>query len=86
MPKHRKRPEKAYKNLDFLNSHEARPVRILAELFEPFRRFRQQDVRDTVVFLGYARIQTMAEAPVPDASATATPQAEMKGPHGPTVL
>ncbi|OGG45649.1 MAG: Rossman fold protein, TIGR00730 family [Candidatus Handelsmanbacteria bacterium RIFCSPLOWO2_12_FULL_64_10] len=62
MSKSRQCPEKAYKNLEFLNSHEARPIRILAELFEPLRRFRQQEVRDTVVFFGSARIHPMSEA------------------------
>ncbi|MSS73193.1 MAG: TIGR00730 family Rossman fold protein [Candidatus Latescibacteria bacterium] len=62
MPKPRKRPEKAYNDSEFLNSTDARPIRILAELFEPLRRFRQHDVRDTVVFFGSTRIHPMAEA------------------------
>ena len=33
------RPEKAYKNLEFLNSSEARAIRILCEYEEPKRRF-----------------------------------------------
>lgn len=49
------RPEKAYKNMDFLNSPEARAVRILCEYEEPKRRFEAQKVDDTIVFFGSAR-------------------------------
>src|SRR5687767_206486 len=53
----------AYLNPDFLESEEARPLRILAEYLEPLRRFRAQDIQDTVVFFGSARIHSreMAE-------------------------
>ncbi|MBU0756162.1 MAG: LOG family protein, partial [Planctomycetes bacterium] len=50
------KPEKAYKNLDFLNSPDARQVRILAEFLEPMARFRKHQIHDTVVFFGSARI------------------------------
>jgi uncharacterized protein (TIGR00730 family) len=50
-------PEKAYSNQEFLNSPDARTIRILAEFLEPFRRFRKYKVRDTIVFFGSARIQ-----------------------------
>ena len=49
------RPEKAYKNLDFLHSSEARAIRILCEYEEPKRRFAEQNVDDTIVFFGSAR-------------------------------
>ena len=49
-------PIKAYKNLDFLNSPDARLIRILAEFLEPLSRFRQEQVRETVVFFGSARL------------------------------
>ena len=52
--------EKAYKNLDFLNSPEARPVRILCEYEEPGVRFAQHNVRDTIVFFGSARAKSVA--------------------------
>jgi uncharacterized protein (TIGR00730 family) len=55
------KPEKAYKDLEFLNSPDARLVRMLAEFLAPERRFRQKAVRDTVVFFGSARIRSMAE-------------------------
>jgi len=48
-------PEKAYKNLGFLNSPAARHIRILCEYEEPRQRFKEQRVRDTIVFFGSAR-------------------------------
>ena len=45
----------AYHDLDFLNSSDARPVRILSEYLEPLKRFRTQNIQDTVVFFGSAR-------------------------------
>lgn len=61
-PEHR--PEKAYKNLRFLSSPDARAVRVLCEFMEPQSRFRKYNIRDTVVFFGSARIKTPAEADV----------------------
>jgi len=47
--------DKAYKNLDFLTSPEARTVRILSEYLEPQARFARYRIKDTVVFFGSAR-------------------------------
>jgi len=47
--------EKAYKNLEFLNSRDARTLRILSEYLEPLSRFAHYNVTDTVVFFGSAR-------------------------------
>ncbi len=47
---------KAYKNTEFLNSPEARTIRILCEYLEPERRFNKYNIRDTIVFFGSARI------------------------------
>jgi len=47
---------KAYKNAEFLNSPEARTIRMLAEYLEPESRFRKYNIRDTIVFFGSARI------------------------------
>jgi hypothetical protein len=47
--------DKAYKNLDFLASPEARTLRILSEYVEPQARFARYRVKDTVVFFGSAR-------------------------------
>lgn len=52
-----KRAPKAYKDLNFLNSREARPLRILAEYLEPEKRFREASIKHTVVFFGSARIR-----------------------------
>jgi uncharacterized protein (TIGR00730 family) len=48
----------AYLNQEFLESPEARPIRILAEYLEPLRRFKQQKIQDTVVFFGSARVDS----------------------------
>jgi hypothetical protein len=47
---------KAYKNPTFLNSTDARILRIMAEYLEPESRFRELRVKDTIVFFGSARI------------------------------
>ncbi len=53
---------KAYRDEAFLNSREARPVRLLAEYLGPERCFADARVRDTIVFLGSARLVPRAEA------------------------
>src|ERR687896_447410 len=52
----------AYLDGTFLESDEARPIRILAEYLEPLRRFRQQKIQDTVVFFGSARVHSRERA------------------------
>ena len=47
--------EKAYNNQDFMNSREARSLRMLSEYLEPQARFKHYDVTDPVVFFGSAR-------------------------------
>jgi len=56
------RPFKAYKNMDFLNSPEARSIRVQCELTEPAVRFEQFGIKNTIVFFGSARIQEPKEA------------------------
>ncbi len=46
----------AYEDREFLESDDARPLRILAEYLEPLRTFRREGVRDTIVFFGSARL------------------------------
>src|SRR6516225_2889018 len=46
----------AYKNESFLDSPDARPLRILSEYLEPLSHFRAEKIFDTVVFFGSARI------------------------------
>src|SRR6202030_425204 len=47
---------------EFLESAEARPIRILAEYLEPLRRFKDQRIQDTVVFFGSARVDSRERA------------------------
>jgi uncharacterized protein (TIGR00730 family) len=46
----------AYKNEGFLDSDDARPLRILAEYLEPMHAFQREGVCDTIVFFGSARL------------------------------
>jgi uncharacterized protein (TIGR00730 family) len=48
-------PSKAYLNLGFLKSADARVLRILSEYLEPLSRIRWQKVEDAIVFFGSAR-------------------------------
>ena len=52
----------AYLDPLFLESEEARPLRILAEYLEPLDRFKAQNIQDTVVFFGSARIHSREAA------------------------
>ena len=52
----------AYQYGEFLESAEARPIRILSEYLEPLRRFREQKIQDTVVFFGSARVDSRERA------------------------
>ena len=52
----------AYVHPEFLESDEARPIRILAEYLEPLRRFKDQKIQDTVVFFGSARVDSRERA------------------------
>jgi uncharacterized protein (TIGR00730 family) len=52
----------AYHDQEFLESTDARPVRVLAEYLEPARRFRHENIQDTVVFFGSARVHSRQAA------------------------
>ena len=52
----RPRPPLAYKNEAFLDSDDARPLRILAEYLEPLHAFHHERICDTIVFFGSARL------------------------------
>lgn len=54
--------EKAYHNKQFIDSPQARQVRVLAEFLEPQARFRKYKVSDTIVFFGSARTKPAEEA------------------------
>ena len=47
----------AYRDEKFLDSDEARPLRILAEYLEPLRAFHDERIHDTIVFFGSARLR-----------------------------
>ena len=55
-------PVKAYKNPDFIDSREARILRIMAEYLETEKRMREAGIEDTVVFFGSARIPSREDA------------------------
>jgi uncharacterized protein (TIGR00730 family) len=46
----------AYKKDEFLQSEDARPLRILAEYLGPMHAFRRARISDTIVFFGSARL------------------------------
>ncbi|HUB77688.1 MAG TPA: TIGR00730 family Rossman fold protein [Bryobacteraceae bacterium] len=56
-PDHGQVRKVAYLNEEFLNSPDARALRILSEFLEPLAHFRREKIRDTVVFFGSARIR-----------------------------
>ncbi len=60
----------AYRDQAFLDTPDARPLRVMSEYFEPLRRLRRENVHDTIVFFGSARI------PGPEAMQAAQAQAE----------
>jgi uncharacterized protein (TIGR00730 family) len=52
--KRQERP--AYRDQQFLDSDEGRPVRILSEYLKPLASFQKENIQDTVVFFGSARL------------------------------
>ena len=52
----------AYLNEEFLETAEARPIRILSEYLEPLQRFKEQKIQDTVVFFGSVRVDSRERA------------------------
>src|SRR6202022_1947864 len=57
-----KRAPLAYQNKPFLNSPDGRILRLLSEYSEPLSRFRREQIQDTVVFFGSARIHSRDNA------------------------
>ena len=55
-------PQKAYKNLEFLNSPAARHIRILCEYEETRQRLMAHRVHHTIVFFGSARTRSTEDA------------------------
>jgi uncharacterized protein (TIGR00730 family) len=62
MTERRQQHAKAYSNPSFLNSKDARVLRILSEYLEPRSRFERLHVDDTIVFMGSARVKSREEA------------------------
>jgi len=56
------RQPKAYHNARFLESRDARAIRILSEYLEPLSRFERSQVQDTIVFMGSARLKSKEAA------------------------
>jgi uncharacterized protein (TIGR00730 family) len=56
-PVSRADPPLAYRDAHFLESDDARAVRILSEYLAPLAAFTRERVHDTVVFLGSSRLQ-----------------------------
>ncbi|HXW15719.1 MAG TPA: LOG family protein [Terriglobia bacterium] len=52
----------AYQNLRFLESADARALRILSEYYDPLAHFRRAGVQNTVVFFGSARVGSREDA------------------------
>jgi len=68
------RRPKAYQDTRFLDSKDARALRILAEYLEPLYRFQRHHVQDTIVFMGSARLLSKSAAMASLAQAQATGQ------------
>ena len=47
---------KAYENVDFMNSADARIIRMMAEFLHPQAKFKKHKIVDTIVFFGSARL------------------------------
>src|SRR5260221_2381748 len=58
MTERKRVPTKAYQNSGFLESKDARALRILSEYLEPKSRFDYHRVDDTIVVMVSARIQS----------------------------
>src|ERR1700730_12923738 len=48
-------PLPAYRNEEFLDTPDARPLRILSEYLYPLSHFKNEKISDTIVFFGSAR-------------------------------
>ncbi|MDH4200592.1 MAG: LOG family protein [Spirochaetia bacterium] len=50
--------ERSYLNREFMESTDARSIRILSEYYHPMQVFRKRQVHDTIVFFGSARAKS----------------------------
>ena len=56
------RPVPAFHNPEFMESGDARPIRIMSEYVEPRTRFERLNVNNTIVFFGSARTRSLEDA------------------------
>ena len=56
------RPVPAFHNPEFMESHDARPIRIMSEYVEPRTRFERLNVNNTIVFFGSSRTRSLEDA------------------------
>ena len=54
--------EHFYYNREFLGSPDGRSIRLLSEYFGPLQRFRRNNIQDTIVFFGSARLKSEENA------------------------
>ena len=62
MKTHLEKAPKAYHNTEFLNSPAGRVIRIISEYQEPFERLKKNNIKDTIVFFGSARLKSPEDA------------------------
>jgi uncharacterized protein (TIGR00730 family) len=55
MPRQSNQPVRAYEDMNFLHSPNARALRIPSEYLEPNSRFKHYRIEDTIIFFGSAR-------------------------------
>ena len=67
-------PERAYRDPEFMNSPEARSLRILAEYLEPQERFEDFNIKDTILFFGSARLLPRCRPPASTAAMSPAPK------------
>ena len=56
------KPSTFYKDPEFMNSPDARSLRILSEYLGPLSKFQRENIKDTIVFFGSARTLPAAQA------------------------
>ncbi|HPS65169.1 MAG TPA: TIGR00730 family Rossman fold protein [Ignavibacteria bacterium] len=62
MKNHLEKAPKAYNNTEFLGSPAGRVIRLISEYQEPLERLKKNNIRDTIVFFGSARLKSPEDA------------------------
>src|SRR5271170_7592095 len=55
-------PKPPHEDLEFLQSTPARPLRIMAEYMQPMMQLKKENIGDTIVIFGSARIESRETA------------------------